>query len=65
MPKNNFRQFFALAAEETRAKSRNDGRIVLFTSKYFICLGLDTSIIEIDKEDIQTFIENLMFLMTS
>lgn len=25
MPKNNFRQLFTLAAEETRARSRNDG----------------------------------------
>lgn len=63
MPKNNFRQLFSLAAEETRARSRNDGKH-LFENLDFLA-GIDTSIIEVDKEDIQTFIENLMFLMTS
>lgn len=33
IPKNNFRQLFALAAEETHARIRNDGK-----KKYFLLL---------------------------
>jgi hypothetical protein len=32
MPKNNFRQLFTLAAEETHARSRNDGTTIFFPS---------------------------------
>jgi len=46
-----FRQLFKLAADETNAKSRND--------------GFDTNVIEVDRADINAFIENLMFLMTT
>lgn len=77
IPPSKFRRYFKMAADQTQALHRSDGAFVRYIFNCIVCdffnevvsslctfSGFDTSVIEVSRENVNEFIEDLMFIMT-